>query len=260
MKIVVFGLTVIVVLGQWPRDAVARPHRCALAALGHRVVFFERDVPYYALNRDLNELPGGELVLYADWDEVRARARARAGRCGRGDGHLLLPGRRRRRRRWSCEAPRPLAVFYDLDTPVTLGAARGRRRQRRYIGPRGLGALRSRAELHRRRARWTRLRDRLGARRVAPLYGHVDPDVHRPAAPGRRLRCRPVLSRHLCGRTGRPALETLLHRAGAAPAATRRFVIGGRAVSAGFPLDATTSTSCAICRRPSIRPSSPRRG
>ena len=27
------------------------------------------------------------------------------------------------------------------------------------------------------------LRERLGARRTAPLYGHADPEVHRPAAP-----------------------------------------------------------------------------
>ena len=32
----------------------------ALIARGHRVVFFERDVPYYAAHRDLHELPGGE--------------------------------------------------------------------------------------------------------------------------------------------------------------------------------------------------------
>lgn len=30
----------------------------------HHIVFFERDVPYYASNRDLVALPGGELVFY----------------------------------------------------------------------------------------------------------------------------------------------------------------------------------------------------
>jgi spore maturation protein CgeB len=72
-------------------------------------------------------------------------------------------------------------VFYDLDTPVTL-ARLAQGESLPYIGPRGLrdfdvvlsytggGALDA-------------LRERLGARRVAPLYGHVDPDVHAPAAP-----------------------------------------------------------------------------
>ena len=54
----------------------------ALARSGHAVTFFERDVPYYAQNRDLHDLPNGRLVLYPDWAAVREDAR-RALRRGR---------------------------------------------------------------------------------------------------------------------------------------------------------------------------------
>jgi spore maturation protein CgeB len=72
-------------------------------------------------------------------------------------------------------------VFYDLDTPVTL-ARLDEGEPVEAIGPRGLapfdlvlsytggGAL-------------TALSQRLGARRVAPLYGSVDPERYQPAPP-----------------------------------------------------------------------------
>ena len=62
------------VLGKRARSAVAgadpQPRRAR-----PRVVFFERDVPYYAENRDLTEIDGGRLVLYG----IGARSRPRPG-------------------------------------------------------------------------------------------------------------------------------------------------------------------------------------
>ncbi len=74
MKLVIFGLTV---SSSWGNGhATLWRGLCrALADRGHDVVFFERDVPYYASHRDLVELPGGgELILYADWPDVLAAA------------------------------------------------------------------------------------------------------------------------------------------------------------------------------------------
>jgi spore maturation protein CgeB len=73
MKLVVFGLAV---SSSWGNGHATlwRGLIRALAARGHRVVFFEQDVPYYALNRDLHAIPGGDLVLYADWPAARGRA------------------------------------------------------------------------------------------------------------------------------------------------------------------------------------------
>ena len=117
MKIVVFGLTI---SSSWGNGhATLWRGLCrALARRGHRVVFFEHDVPYYAGTRDLFEVPGGALVLYADWGAIRHRARAEladadvamvTSYCPHGieATELVLDARGTR-------------VFYDLDTPVTL--------------------------------------------------------------------------------------------------------------------------------------------
>src|SRR5690242_12227357 len=74
MKFVVFGLSV---SSSWGNGHAVlwRALIRALAANGHWVVFFERDVPWYAHHRDLTELEGGRLVLYGDWEAIRPEAR-----------------------------------------------------------------------------------------------------------------------------------------------------------------------------------------
>jgi spore maturation protein CgeB len=178
MKFVVFGLTISSTWGNG-HGTLWRGLAKALAREGHTLVFFERDVPYYADTRDYFDIPRGRLVLYSDFQDVRGEARAQlrdadvamvTSYCpdGVAAAELVLDARATR-------------AFYDLDTPVTL-ARLAQGESLPYIGPRGLrdfdvvlsytggGALDA-------------LRERLGARRVAPLYGHVDPDVHAPAAP-----------------------------------------------------------------------------
>src|SRR3954464_8861826 len=74
-RIVIFGLTV---SSSWGNGhaTVWRGLLRSLAAMGHDVVFFERDVPWYAGARDLNRGDGYELVLYGDWSEIAPRAEA----------------------------------------------------------------------------------------------------------------------------------------------------------------------------------------
>jgi spore maturation protein CgeB len=178
MKFVVFGLTV---SSSWGNGHATlwRGLIHALGEAGHEVVFFERDVAYYADHRDLSALPGrSALVLYANWADVLARARRELADadiamvtsfCPNGVDATALVG----------EANGPLAVFYDLDTPVTLDLlARGE--VSATIGPRGLRDFDLVLSYTGGNA-LIELRTRLGARRVAPLYGHVDPAVHRPA-------------------------------------------------------------------------------
>src|SRR5437868_14140177 len=73
MKLVVFGLAI---SSSWGNGhATLWRGLCrALARRGHLVVFFERDVPYYASHRDMWELPDGRLHLYESWDSVVALA------------------------------------------------------------------------------------------------------------------------------------------------------------------------------------------
>src|SRR5215210_4515334 len=75
MRFVIFGLTV---SSSWG-NGHATPWRGLLKGLhqdGHSVTFFERDVPYYAAERDLPDPAFCQLVLYEDWASVLPRARA----------------------------------------------------------------------------------------------------------------------------------------------------------------------------------------
>src|SRR3954464_3514396 len=66
MKLVIFGLTM---SSSWGNGhATLWRGLCrALVQRGHRVVFFERDVPYYAAHRDLTSMEGVNIGLYPDW-------------------------------------------------------------------------------------------------------------------------------------------------------------------------------------------------
>lgn len=180
MRVVVFGLSISSAWGNG-HATLWRGLVRALDRAGHELVFFERDAPYYASHRDLHALPGrSELVLYDSLHAIRPRALAAlrdadvamvTSYCpdGRAAADLVLASRA------------PVRVFYDLDTPITLERlAAGQDVE--YVPERGLrefdlvlsytggGALEA-------------LRERLGAARIAPLYGSVDPDVHAPAPP-----------------------------------------------------------------------------
>jgi spore maturation protein CgeB len=181
MKIVIFGLAV---SSSWGNGhATLWRGLCqALAVMGHRLVFFERDRPYYAAHRDLVRPHDWTLRLYRDWDEVCGSAERELCDADVGmvtsycpDGiaatALLLSSRVR------------LRCFYDMDTPVTLQRL-GAGEAVDYIGPRGLVDF-DLVLSYTGGAALTELRDRLGARRTAPLYGCVDPAQHRPVqSPG----------------------------------------------------------------------------
>jgi spore maturation protein CgeB len=229
MKIVVFGLTI---SSSWGNGHATlwRALCRALARRGHEVVFYERDVPYYAENRDLTEVPGGELVLYAAWDDVRRRVvrdiadadvAMVTSYCPDGlvATDLVL------------DAPSALRVFYDLDTPVTLSRLKAGETTG-YIGADGLSGF-DLVLSYTGGSALDELQTRLGARRVAPLYGHVDPEVHRPAAPIERFRADlSYLGTYAADRQA--ALEALfIEPARRRP--ERRFLIGGAQYPKDFP-------------------------
>ncbi len=235
MKIVIFGLSV---SSSWGNGHAAlwRGLIGALLAAGHRVTFFERDVPYYAANRDLHALPpGGTLALYGDWAETLPRMRAELADADVGmvtsycpDGlaatELVLG------------ANLAVRCFYDLDTPVTLARIEAGE-EVGYIGPDGLapfdlvlsytggGALDA-------------LRTRLGARRTVPIYGSVDPGTHRPAE--RRPEYAAELSYLGTYAADRQAALERLFVAPARLLPAKRFVIGGAQYPDGFPWTANT--------------------
>ena len=70
MKVVVFGLTV---SSSWGNGHATtfRALLKAFAARGHEVTFLERDVPWYANERDLIDPDWCRLAFYRDLDELR---------------------------------------------------------------------------------------------------------------------------------------------------------------------------------------------
>ncbi|HEY4250606.1 MAG TPA: glycosyltransferase [Roseomonas sp.] len=228
MKFVVFGLTI---TSSWGNGhATLWRSLCrALTRRGHRVTFFERDVPWYADARDLGEMPGLETVIYPDWDSLQARAAREVAEAdvavvtsycadGAAASALVLAGRAAR-------------VFYDLDTPVTLAALTIGERPA-YLPPEGLGDFDLVLSFTGGEA-LGRLRTELGARRVLPLYGSVDPQTHQPVPSVAEYHADlSYLGTYAADR--QPALQALLIDP-ALRMPQRRFVIGGAQYPADFP-------------------------
>ena len=149
-----------------------------LAARGHRVTFLERDVPWYADNRDMPEPPGCRTLLYRSLDEL---TREHAALVRSADvvivGSYVPEGVAVGE--WATATARGAVAFYDIDTPVTLAKlARG---DHEYLTP----ALVARYDLY---LSFTggptldRLERELGSPMARALYCSVDPALYYPEA------------------------------------------------------------------------------
>ncbi len=185
MKIVLFGLSITSSWGNGHATTFRALAR-ALDARGHRVVFFEKDVEWYASNRDLPEPGFCELKLYERWADVlpevrRELAQADVAMVGSyfPDGIAAVEE--------MLESQAAVRTFYDIDTPVTVTTLRERgatdylrAEQLRaidvYFSFTGGPMLRE-------------LEERFGVRRAAPLYCSFDPERYRSYARSQRFRC-----------------------------------------------------------------------
>jgi len=147
-----------------------------LTARGHHVLFLERDVAWYADNRDLPEPVHGRTVLYRSLAELKRRFT----RCIR-EADLVIVGsyvpEGAKVGEWVTRTARGLTAFYDIDTPVTL-ARLGRGeieyltrdlipRYHLYLSFTGGPTLR-------------RLERDYGAQAARALYCAVDPAIYYP--------------------------------------------------------------------------------
>jgi len=230
MKLVIFGLTL---SSSWGNGHATlwRGLIRALTRRNHDVVFFERDAPYYAEHRDLAELPGATLVLYPEWPRIVARARSEARQADVVIVTSYCPDATSAAALLRDEASGALSVFYDLDTPVTLARLEAGESVA-YLPEEGLQDF-DLVLSYTGGAALDALRERLGARRVAALYGHVDPQAHQPAPRDARFSADlSYLGTYAPDR--QPALETLfLEPARRRPA--QRFVLGGSGYPPDFP-------------------------
>lgn len=171
MKVIVFGLTI---SSSWG-NGHATPYRAILRALhrmGHEIHFFEKDVPYYSARRDFDSTEYCRLTLYQEWQSVRAAALAQA----RDADVVITASYLPEGQRINDEVlalGRPLRVFYDLDTPVTLGQLENG--QANYLRRDQVSAFDLVLSFTGGQS-LTELENKFGARRVRALYGCVDPD------------------------------------------------------------------------------------
>jgi spore maturation protein CgeB len=229
MKLVIFGLSV---SSSWGNGhATLWWGLCrALARRGHRIVFFERDVPYYANHRDRYDLPGGgDLILYPGWAAIRSTAARQLADADVAMATSYCPDAIAATA-LMLQSKAPLRVFYDLDAPVTLSRLRAGQAVE-YIGPRGLRDFDLVLSYTGGRT-LDLLKEVLGARRVAPLYGSVDPETHRPGPASERFRA--DLSYLGTYGADRAAVLRELFGEAARLLPDRRFVIGGSMYDSSF--------------------------
>lgn len=137
---------------------------------GHRVLFLERDVPWYAGNRDMKDPGFCQLAYYSD---LEAMLTAYQGRLQSADAvivgsfvpqgvdlidHLAKLGLRR-------------LCFYDIDTPITL--AKLDRHDEEYVARRQMPLFETYYSFSGGKV-LTRLEEQYGVRRAHALYCSVD--------------------------------------------------------------------------------------
>jgi len=147
-----------------------------MAALGHRVLFLERDVPWYASNRDLPDMTGVEIQLYKDLEELQE---VNTDRVRQADfvivGSYVPDGCTVGR--WVVKVANGATAFYDIDTPVTL--AKLARQDHEYLCP----DLIPQYDLYLSFSGGPILQTLMkvyGSPRALPLYCSVDPTLYYP--------------------------------------------------------------------------------
>ena len=147
-----------------------------LALRGHDILFLERDVPWYADNRDAPRFPFAEVGLYRSFAELK---RLYAARIREADavivGSYVPEGATIGD--WVTRQAQGVTAFYDIDTPVTLAKLKTGSidyltpelipRYDFYFSFTGGPTLR-------------RLEEELGSPCARPLYCSVDPTHYYP--------------------------------------------------------------------------------
>lgn len=174
INIVVFGLSI---TSSWG-NGHATTYRSllkALAARGHKITFFEKDVPWYANHRDMPEPSFCRTVLYSELDELDNHLNTLA------QADLIMLGSYVQQAGELVDKIAPLAppcfAFYDIDTPVTLAKlAKG---DYEYLHP----AMIPRFDVY---LSFTggpllnKLEFDYDAQRARALYCSVDPELYHP--------------------------------------------------------------------------------
>lgn len=147
-----------------------------LVRLGHDVLFLERDVPWYASNRDLPRPPYGRTELYTGLEDLRARFTSEVRRADVVVVGSYVP-QGAEVGRWVQATARGMPAFYDIDTPVTLAKlARG---DCEYLSPELIPGYRLYLSFTGGPV-LRRVERELGSPAARALYCSVDPELYTP--------------------------------------------------------------------------------
>ena len=95
-----------------------------LAARGHRLLFLERNAPWYAENRDQRDPQDTVTAIYEDFDDLVARYEQAIS-----NADLVIVGsyvpEGIRVGTWAIAVAQGRVAFYDIDTPVTMSLLEG---------------------------------------------------------------------------------------------------------------------------------------
>lgn len=185
MKIVVFGLSITSAWGNG-HATTFRALSEALHRRGHDITFYEKNVEWYASNRDLPEPPYCKLRLYEDWIEIAAEARRELGDADVGlvgsyfpDGILAIDE--------LLESRVAVKAFYDIDTPITVAGLR-QNGNTEYLDAKQVSGF----DVYFSFTGGPMLREiesGFGARAAIPLYCSFDPREYRRFQVNKRFAC-----------------------------------------------------------------------
>lgn len=185
MNIVAFGLSITSAWGNGHATTFRSLFR-ALHERGHEIVFFEKNVEWYASNRDLPEPAFCKLILYEYWHDVLPRVRQELATADVAIVGSYFPDGIRATDE-VLDSNIRVKAFYDIDTPITVAALREKSHTEYlragqiagfdvYFSFTGGPMLRE-------------LEQRFGARRAVPLYCSVDQLKYHPRPPMKRYSC-----------------------------------------------------------------------
>lgn len=175
MNIVILGLSITSSWGNGHATTYRGLVR-ELSARGHRVIFLERDVPWYRANRDLPHPPYGRTELYPSPERLKQEHEAIVR-----EADLVIVGSYvpdgTEVGRWVQATAEGVTAFYDIDTPVTL--SRLKRGDCEYLTPDLIPGYDLYLSFTGGPALET-LERQFGAPAARPLYCSVDPELYFP--------------------------------------------------------------------------------
>src|SRR5512133_1315060 len=122
LKIVICGLSITSSWGNGHATTFRALAR-ALHARGHKIVFFERDVEWYASNRDLPDPNFCRVELYESWETILPKLRVELNEADVAMvGSYFADGIQAVNE--MCDSKARSKTFYDIDTPITIAKMR----------------------------------------------------------------------------------------------------------------------------------------